>query len=769
MFRLSPRVSAVAFGILCFAVVVPVAMAGWPNDPTINVPVCTSAGDQWNPVVASDGAGGAVVAWYDWRGGNADVYAQRYNSLGAPQWTAGGVLVCGATGDQTDVRIVADGSIGTYIVWTDGRSTSASIFAQRLDPSGVAQWTADGIMLATHLVLSPQSSPAMSGDGYQGVIVAWQQGSGTGADIYAQHVNRTGTMLFGTGGLGVCTAATAQTAPAVTNDGTRGSAIIAWQDARNGNQDIFAQRVLTSGTISWTANGLAVCSATGDQSAPMAIYDDASGAIVSWTDMRSGNRDVYAQRVNVSGAPLWTANGVAAIATTGDQWNGGLVSDGQNGAVCYSFDWRGGNADVYAQRISDTGAAIWTANGILVCGAANDQANTVVATDGDGGAIVTWHDNRNGISSDVYAQHVTRTGGLDWTANGVRISTAMGDQTAPAIVSDASGGAVIAWVDTRSGNRDIYAQHVDAWGCLGAQPKLVSVRDVSLDQGGNVVVRWNASPLDSFPDYAISEYWVYRREPGQTTWSQVTAEPAQGLSTYSRVAQTNVDSTGGANPYSSFKVEARGAVSGHNWSSDPDSGYSVDNLAPPALGAFIAQRAAGVTALHWAPSAAPDLAEYRLYRGTDPGFVPGPESFVVARTDTGYADAADGAFVYKLCAVDTHGNAGPYASLLPADVAGAPGSVLPRELALSAPAPNPLRGSSIMRFALPRAAHVSLAVFDQQGRRVRTLAAGPMSAGEHPFAWDGRDDGGRAVASALYFVRLETGGRAISRRLVVVR
>jgi len=80
-----------------------------------------------------------------------------------------------------------------------------------------------------------------------------------------------------------------------------------------------------------------------------------------------------------------------------------------------------------------------------------------------------------------------------------------------------------------------------------------------------------------------------------------------------------------------------------------------------------------------------------------------------------------------------------------------------------------MRGSCTMRLALPRAAHASLALYDQQGRHVRTLLAGALPAGEHPFAWDGRDEGGRPVASALYFVRLETGGRAISRRLVVVR
>ena len=76
-----------------------------------------------------------------------------------------------------------------------------------------------------------------------------------------------------------------------------------------------------------------------------------------------------------------------------------------------------------------------------------------------------------------------------------------------------------------------------------------------------------------------------------------------------------------------------------------------------------------MTALHWAPSVAPDLAEYRLYRGADPLFVPDAGSFVVARTDTGYADAVDGAFVYKLCAVDVHGNPSTFATLLPAGTA----------------------------------------------------------------------------------------------------
>ncbi len=745
------------------------ARAGWPNNPIANVPVCTSAGDQWNPVVAPDGSGGVVVAWYDWRGGNADVYAQRYDASGVAQWTAGGVLVCGATGDQTGVKVVNAGSDGTYVVWVDGRGTSTSIYAQRLSTGGVAQWTANGILVADHGTSVPQASPAVAVDYPTSLLVAWVQGSGTSADVYGQVVTRTGSRGYGASGLAVCAATTAQGAPAVANDGTTGGAIYAWQDARNGNLDIYAQRVNRSGVIAWTANGLAVCAATGDQQEPMLAYDDANGAVVSWTDLRAGNRDVYGQRLDGTGAALWTANGVAVVATTGDQWNGGLVTDGQSGAVFYSYDWRGGSADVYAQRVNSAGTPVWTANGLLVCGAATDQVATNVATDGSGGAFVTWVDSRSLVSTDIYAAHLTRQGNLVWAANGAAVCTASGNQGAPTIAMDASGGAFVAWMDQRGANRDVYAQHVDKWGYLGAQPVIARVKDVPNDQGSRDTVFCTASPNDSFPINVVSEYRVYQREPGQTTWTLVRTQAAQSLPGYSAVLTTAADSTAASNLRTSFRVDAYSTSLNATWPSDPDSGYSVDNLSPPAPAAFTGAYAAGAATLEWGASDAPDLAGYRLYRGSAAGFAPEPGCLVVEQAGTGYVDAAGAPCWYKLTAVDVHGNESAYATLLPSGTADASGSGPPRALALSPPAPNPLRTSATLRLALPRAARVRLAVFDQQGRAVRTLTAGDLPAGEHAIAWDGRGTDGRAVASALYFVRLEAEGRVITRRLAVVR
>jgi flagellar hook assembly protein FlgD len=80
-----------------------------------------------------------------------------------------------------------------------------------------------------------------------------------------------------------------------------------------------------------------------------------------------------------------------------------------------------------------------------------------------------------------------------------------------------------------------------------------------------------------------------------------------------------------------------------------------------------------------------------------------------------------------------------------------------------------VRGAAALAYELPAPGVVSLAVFDVQGHRVRTLAAGTHAAGRHRVSWEGRDESGREVASGLYFVRLESGGEAEVRRLTWLR
>ena len=90
-------------------------------------------------------------------------------------------------------------------------------------------------------------------------------------------------------------------------------------------------------------------------------------------------------------------------------------------------------------------------------------------------------------------------------------------------------------------------------------------------------------------------------------------------------------------------------------------------------------------------------------------------------------------------------------------------------LALAPMRPNPARGSSVLRFTLPRAGQVRLELLDAAGRRVRMLTNGMLAAGAHEQAWDGRDAAGHAAAAGLYWARLSTRDGARTERFVLLQ
>ena len=83
--------------------------------------------------------------------------------------------------------------------------------------------------------------------------------------------------------------------------------------------------------------------------------------------------------------------------------------------------------------------------------------------------------------------------------------------------------------------------------------------------------------------------------------------------------------------------------------------------------------------------------------------------------------------------------------------------------------PNPFYPATEVRFALAEAGLVRLTVHDVIGRRVRTLIDHRMEAGFQAVTWDGRRDGKPRVASGVYFLRLETSGMIVTRKVILTR
>ena len=347
-------------------------------------------------------------------------------------------------------------------------------------PPGAAQmlWSADGMPVCN--TAAGQDSPALVSDGVGGALFSWaNQIVGSNYNIFAQRVDAAGTRLWAANGVSVCSALFDQYAPSICSDGA-GGAIVTWQDVRStsGESDIYAQRVNANGVVQWAADGAPVCAAVGDQFGPSITSDGQGGAFIVFKDTRNdvenGSSDIYMQHIGPDGTPLWATDLAIAVSLLQDDRDTSMVSDGAGGVVIVWVDGRGMSAvpstanDIYAQRVGATGSPLWNPTGLPICTAGNYQRYPDCVLDGTNGVVICWDDKRNGVDYDIYAQKVSMSGSPLWTANGVVVSAGTGSQMVPTMQPDGSGGAVVAWVDSRAGTSlssyDVYAQRVTSGG-----------------------------------------------------------------------------------------------------------------------------------------------------------------------------------------------------------------------------------------------------------------------------------------------------------------
>lgn len=454
-----------------------IASAEWPQ---FGRPVTTASRNQQHSAAATDGAGGAVITWQDDRFKRVNIFAGHVLASGDldPAWPEDGLALLTDTlalpsADVAQIApvIISDGAGGAIVAWQDLRdpATDLDLFAQHVLASGVVDraWPANGVGLTT--ALGVQNLQAMVPDGVGGAIVTWQDArSGVSeVDVYAQHVLATGRVDPGWPANGLAVAATPgrQEFPIIAEDGA-GGAIIAWQDSISvaSGLDVFAQHVLSSGLLdpAWPAHGRAVVTAAGAQGRGSIAPDGAHGAILAWTDGRVANTfHIFAQHVLANGAvdPAWPVNG-RAISNAGFLESRPLaVPDGRGGAVV-TWQALSVHLNMFAQHVTAAGILdpAWPAGGRALSITARQQSHAEIVADGRGGAVVAWEDSFN-----VVAQHVLGTGALDrsYPDTGLQVVDLSSQQGDVALVATGGGGAIVTWTDGRNGkDADIYAMQV---------------------------------------------------------------------------------------------------------------------------------------------------------------------------------------------------------------------------------------------------------------------------------------------------------------------
>ena len=443
------------FLLLC-SLLVGAANAAWPLDPTLGLPVCTAADDQEYPQIIPDGAGGAIICWTDRRLGypRLAACAQRVNASGTALWTSNGVSLYVTGKEQAWPMAVSDGSGGAIVfyVQSPGEDEFPDLYAQHIDASGTLRWNPDGVLVSG----GPygQFHDAVIADGAGGAIVAWADGRNDSFQVFVQRLSANGECLWAPNGeeLTSNTGGIANFIQMVP-DGA-GGAILAWADSRNYFGDIYAQRINAQGRAQWATNGIAVSPYPWGQSSPWMVADGVGGAIVCWQDNRNDEADLYAQRIGADGTLQWGAEGVPVCTMPHMQSDARMVSDGSGGALIAWEDFRNTeetSGDLFCQRLSDAGLALWASNGIPVSTATGWQFGPAMTSDGAGGAIISWGDQRN-WENDVFAQRIDAAGLPRWAPEGIPVSTAPGYEGYPAIATDDAGGAIVVWPDRRNSN-----------------------------------------------------------------------------------------------------------------------------------------------------------------------------------------------------------------------------------------------------------------------------------------------------------------------------
>lgn len=321
-----------------------------------------------------DDQGGVFYAYtrYD------SLYVGRIDSAGVLLWGQTGQFIDGGTSNRVhDVALVSDAEGGLYCVYSKwvyaGGSRGVGVFVQRIDSTGTQQWPPSVVVQSPVLAVNSMNSVFAIGDGRGGVVVATSgydpfiADSTFTQDIYAQRISATRQLLWGSAGRVVVQDSADQMLEALVEDGSNGAYFIfTGKNVSSGrtDRDILAQRLDSAGISIFTARGLTACGNAAEQMRPTAAPDGVGGIVLAWEDLRdstASDRDIYAQRIDATGALLWGGvEGVPVSTAPNAQRRPSITSDGLDGAIVVWEDARNVRdiPDIYAARVTSNGVLL---------------------------------------------------------------------------------------------------------------------------------------------------------------------------------------------------------------------------------------------------------------------------------------------------------------------------------------------------------------------------------------------------------------------------
>ena len=822
--------------------------SGNPLGSNFKVNDDNGSASQYNPAIAMDRSGNFVLTWIDGRNGNYDIYAQRYDSSGCA--LAYNFKVNDDTNFTKQVAnaVAMTGSGSFAIVWQDYRNGNYDIYAQRYDSSGGSLGSNSKVNDDTGS--AQQFWPDIAMDVSGNFAVTWLDYRDDYNEIYLQRYDSGGNPLGSNFKVNWTAGRIGKRYPAIAMDHS-GNFVVTWQDHKPGMDhysDVYAQRYDSQG------NPIDSNLKVNDVSDSAYYYDildiamDSSGTfVITWTDSRNGSHDIYAQIYNSSGNPIGSNFKVNDDSGFFSQGEPSIATDPCGNFVILWQDYRLGTYDIYAQRYNSYGNSLGYNFKVSHDVATTHQHEPAIAVNGSKKFIVTWEDRRNG-NADIYARRYDPSGNplsSDFKVNDDAKST---DHFLPDIGMDASGNFVIIWTDTRNGNHDIYAQRYDSSGSpldsnfkvnVNSNSTFQWVTAIAMDSSGAFVIAWeddhngdpdiyfqryssSGTPLDSnfkanddagsreqlFPDIAIHgsgdfviTWHDYRsgnpdiygqsyNSSGQALGSNFKVNDDAGFASqyYPAVVMDDLgnftitwqDYRNGKYAIYAQRYDPYGNPLGSNFKVSDDYGTDSQfypNIASDSYGNFV---------IVWQDFRNGIFNSDIYAQRYDASGNPVGGNYLVPNTQYAFfhqedpAVAANNSFIYFTWADNRRAKGlDVYAKIVDwnwTKVREEQETSHPDSFELSNNYPNPFNPTTTISFSLKAKAselsqpiHTTLTICNILGQKVRTLVNDKRLPGVYKVVWDGKDSSGHEVASGIYFYQLKTKNFISSKKMVLLR
>lgn len=337
-------------------------------------------------------------------------------------------VVCDLSGSQAVPHIAYDASGNFYVGFYSNNNGNYDIRLQYYSFDGIAQWANDGILISSNTQNSWITEWDLTTDNTGNCVMAFNDVRNGNADVFAYSISPSGSFNWGSNGITLTTSSLDEYVPSISVTSTN-DIIVAWSRPTSPYAEIVMQKITQAGVLSWGASGITYQAGSYSYAGPRVLGVESGNYLMGFYK-ETGSfpglvRSIYVQKFDASGTALWTNDVLASNDNGIDNFNNFYIApDGANGIILsWTDDRDSDNAiDGVVQRVNSDGTISWPANGVEVntTASTSNQNVRILGVDNSGNVLVTWSKKNSSQSQTAIAgQKFNSTGARQWTDNGI--------------------------------------------------------------------------------------------------------------------------------------------------------------------------------------------------------------------------------------------------------------------------------------------------------------------------------------------------------------